>query len=200
MEVPKFEREPSIKIYRSSEAPEDVRANPFFDPEIWGRASSPEEIYLPDKDEGVSFAIAAHEIGHLVAKGKIENTGIDNFEATLAEEIRAWEKGWDYLAKHLDGFEPEKIQAIKSAFDKIKKLLIEATEKSRDLYFMKGSVEERRKRFFDEEGEELKKIFEEVKNSGTGQTPDWEELINIVTKAVKDILRDNAADKNSINK
>ena len=57
---------PRIVIKRSVEAPPEVKKNPFYDPEIWGRATSPEDIYLPESDEGIPFAIAAHEIGHLL--------------------------------------------------------------------------------------------------------------------------------------
>src|SRR3989338_622923 len=90
-------REPKIIIKRSTDAPPEVKQNPFYDPEFWGRATSPDDIYLPDSDEAISFAIAAHEIGHLVQEGKKGDTRLDNFEATRAEEQRAWDKGWKYL-------------------------------------------------------------------------------------------------------
>ena len=96
-----LETEPIIVIKKSIDAPLSVKENPFYDPEIWGRANSPDDIYLPDSDEAISFALAAHEIGHLVNKGKVDNANLDNFEGTRAEEERAWNLGWDYLEKYL---------------------------------------------------------------------------------------------------
>ena len=52
--------EPKIIIKRSIDAPPEVKENPFYDPEFWGRANSPDDIYLPDSDEAISFALAAH--------------------------------------------------------------------------------------------------------------------------------------------
>ena len=118
----KTEQEPKIVIKKSSEAPPEVKANPFYDAEWWGRANSPDDIYLPDSDEALSFAIAAHEIGHLIARGKRLDTGIDNFEATLAEEQRAWDMGWEYIQKYLGEYyedSPEVIPTIEQAFQEI---------------------------------------------------------------------------------
>jgi hypothetical protein len=86
------EQKPIIVIRKSTKAPPAAKSNPFYDPEIWGRANSPDEIYLPDSDEAISFAIAAHEIGHLVKEGVREDAALDNFEATKAEELRAGNK------------------------------------------------------------------------------------------------------------
>src|SRR3989338_9394681 len=87
---PDQEKEPSIIIKKSTEAPESVRQNPFYNKDIWGRANSPDDIYLPDSDQAISFAIAAHEIGHLVKAGERQDAALDNFAAARAEEQRAW--------------------------------------------------------------------------------------------------------------
>lgn len=112
--------QPIIKIKKSTEAPPTVKENPFYDPEIWGNAKSPDNIYLPESDEAISFALAAHEIGHLVKKGGIE-TSLDDFEATRAEELRAWEGGWQYLKKYLADYYDNRSEAIPEIQDAIKK-------------------------------------------------------------------------------
>ncbi len=53
------EQESRIRVRRSGEASSEVKENPFYDPEIWGQVKSPDNIYLPDSDEAISFAIAA---------------------------------------------------------------------------------------------------------------------------------------------
>lgn len=155
--------EPKIIIKRSIDAPPEVKENPFYDPEFWGRANSPDDIYLPDSDEAISFALAAHEIGHLVKKGEINNARLDNFEATRAEEQRAWDKGWEYLQEFVDEYyadKPECAPKIRQAFERIKTLLLQATDLSKAMYLESGAldnlvpdeiqhilVEERKKKF-----------------------------------------------------
>ncbi|MBU1176964.1 MAG: hypothetical protein V1829_00400 [bacterium] len=198
--------EPKIIIKRSVDAPSEVKENPFYDPEFWGCANSPDDIYLPDSDEAISFALAAHEIGHLVKEGKINNARLDNFEATRAEEQRAWDKGWEYLQQYVDEYyqgNPEDTPKILQAFERIKTLLMQATDLSKDMYLesgtldnltteeMDGILKEKREKFFSEKGEEFKKIFEEIKEEKIGIKPDWDKFTTVVKKAVQDILKDN---------
>ncbi len=200
------EYEPKIAIMRSTEAPSDVKENPFYDPEFWGRAKSPEEVYLPDSDEGISFAMAAHEIGHLVEQGAYNDASLDNFKATQQEEQRAWDKGWPYLEKYLseyfsgDTVGQNKAQAI---FEKAKALMMQATELSQSMYVEDNSLEKanedqqqallikRRNEFFATHGEEIKNIFNQIKDQRIGKKTDWEKYVKVVSSAIRDILNDN---------
>lgn len=203
---PEKEKEPTIIIKRSSEAPADVKENPFYDPGFWGRANSPDDIYIPDSDEAISFAMAAHEIGHLVNEDERNDASLDNFEATRAEEERAWEKGWQYLQKYLSNYykdKPEIIHEIETAFEKIKELAMQATDLSEDMYLEKGSldhlnhneisklIKDKRETFFSKKGDEFKELFEKLKEEKIGIKPDWDKFSEIVRKAVEDIFRDN---------
>jgi len=203
---PDKEREPDIVIQKSTDAPPEIKKNPFYDPEFWGRANSPDDIYLPDSDEAISFAMAAHEIGHLVNEGKRDDARLDNFEATRAEEQRAWEKGWGYLKKHLSEYyedRPETVPEIQRAFERIRNLLMLATDASKDMYLEPGTLNDldagkinkilkkKREEFFSKKGEEFKRIFDEMKGEKIGIKPDWEAFTAVVRKAVEDILKDN---------
>jgi len=198
--------EPKIIIKRSTDAPPEVKQNPFYDPEFWGRADSPDDIYLPDSDEAISFAMAAHEIGHLVKEGERNDARLDNFEATRAEEQRAWDKGWEYLHTYIDEYysdNPECAPKIRLAFERIKNLLMQATDLSKDMYLENGTLDNldpdeiqhilrnRREKFFSEKGDEFKTIFDDIKKEKIKVIPDWDKFIAIVKKAVIDIIRDN---------
>jgi len=201
-----LEQEPKIIIRKSSEAPPEVKENPFYDPEFWGRAYSPDDIYLPDSDEAISFAMAAHEIGHLVREGEKIDAALDDFEATRAEEERAWDKGWEYLEKYLQDYyrdNTETIYQIKRAHKQIKRLLMKATDLSESMYLEKGAldnlspedekriVKEKKEKLFSEKGDQFRIIFNKIKKKKIGQKPDWDRFAEVVTKAVEDILEDN---------
>lgn len=197
---------PKIIIKHVIDAPPEFKQNPFYDPEFFGRAKSPDDIYLPDSDEAISFAMAAHEIGHLVEEGARNDASLDNFEAGRIEEQRAWDKGWEYLREYVSEYyqdRPEYISKIYQAFEHIKTLLMQATDLSEDMYLEKGSLAdltgdeidkilvEKREKFFSERGDEFKAIFDEIKKEKIGIKPDWEKFTAIVTKAVEKILEDN---------
>lgn len=197
---------PKIIIKRSTDAPPEVKQNPFYDSEFWGRANSPDDIYLPDSDEAISFAMAAHEIGHLVKMGERNDARLDNFEATRAEEQRAWDKGWEYLQEFVDEYytdKPECALKIRQAFKRIKTLLMQATDLSKDMYLESGALDnltldekqsiliEKREKFFSEKGDLFKNIFDEMKKEKIGIKTDWNKFTAIVTKAVENILKDN---------
>ncbi len=200
------EKEPKIIIKHSSDASEEVKQNPFYNPEFWGRAISPDDIYLPDSDEAISFAMAAHEIGHLVKKDEINNARLDNFEATRAEEQRAWDSGWEYLQKYLLEYyqdNQEMVSKIQLAFKHIKTILMQATDLSQDMYLEPDALDnlndeeinqilkDRREKFFSQKGEEFKAIFDKIKELKIGVKPNWDSFTAVVKKAVQDILRDN---------
>lgn len=200
------EAEPKIVIKRSTDAPQEVRQNPFYNPEFWGRAISPDDIYLPDSDEAISFAMAAHEIGHLVKEGERDDARLDNFEATRAEEQRAWDKGWEYLQKYIPEYyqnNPAIVAKIQESFKQIRDILMQATDLGEDLYLEPGALDDlsdeeiniilknRREKFFSERGEEFKAIFDKMKEQKIGIKPDWDSFTAVVKKAVQDILKDN---------
>ncbi len=201
-------REPKIIIKRSVDAPPEVKQNPFYDPEFWGRANSPDDLYLPDSDEALSFAWSAHEIGHLVKEkeDKRDDARLDNFEATHAEEQRAWDRGWEYLQEFVDEYyadKPECAPKIRQAFERIKTLAMQAVDLSKDMYLESGTLDnlsadeigrilkEKREKFFSERGVDFKNIFNEMKKEKIGVKPDWNKFIAVVKKAVIDIIRDN---------
>ena len=198
---------------RSVDAPPEVKQNPFYDPEFWGRANSPDDLYLPDSDEALSFAWSAHEIGHLVKEkeDKRDDARLDNFEATRAEEQRAWDRGWEYLQKFVDEYcadKPECAPKIRQAFERIKTLAMQAVDLSKDMYLESGTLDnlsadeigrilkERREKFFSERGVDFKNIFNEMKKEKIGVKPDWNKFTAIVTKAVENILKDNDKEQN----
>lgn len=201
-----IESGPKINIYKSTEAPPKVKQNPFYDAEFWGRAYSPSEVYLPESDAGISFAMAGHEIGHLINEEAHDDASLDNFEATKLEELRAWEKGFPYLEKYLaDYFKNDNDILIKIhvSFENIKRLMMEATELSRDMYLSQNALAEmseleqeqilvkQREDFFVKHGQEIKDIFSKIKEQKVGQLVDWEKFTALVTSAIKDILIDN---------
>ena len=203
---PEKEQEPTIIIKKSIDAPPKVKENPFYDAEFWGMAPSPDDIYLPDSDEAISFAVAAHEIGHLVRGGNRDDARLDNFEAVRAEEQRAWNEGWKYLQKYLSEYyqdRPEIISKIQEAFERIRNFLMQAADLSKDMYLKQGTLDNlsddeidqilkrRREKFFSEKGEEFKQLFEKMKSEKIGVRTDWNKFTAIVKKAVEDVLKDN---------
>jgi len=200
------EEKPRIVIKRSVEAPPEVKKNPFYDPEIWGMATSPEDIYLPESDEGISFAIAAHEIGHLVKEGERTDASLDNYEATRAEEERAWLKGWPYLARYLTQYYVEKPELAVEIIEKygiIRELMMKTVEISRPMYLPKDSLDglapeeqefklrQQREKFMSEHGSEVMDIFTEIKNNKVGRSVDWKTYVVVTKKAIADIIQDN---------
>lgn len=203
-----FEKEekPTIIIKKSIDVSSKVKENPFYDPELWGRANSIDDIYLPNSDEAISFALAAHEIGHLVDDGKRDDARLDNFSATREEEQRAWEKGWQYLQKYIPEYYQDKSEIsfkIQQSFERIKDLFMEAVDLSEGMYLEEGVLndldhdkidkilKEKREKFFSEKGEEFKEVFDKIKDEKIGVKPDWDKFTKIVKRAVKDILYDN---------
>jgi len=200
------EQEPIITIKRSADAPLEIKKNPFYDPEFWGRADSPEDIYLPDSDEALSFALAAHEIGHLIREGRRTDTSLDNFEATRAEEQRAWNGGWKYLQKYLGEYyedSSEDILEVQQSFKRIRDLATQVVDLSEGMYLKRGTLDnidqrekdrilkEQRETFFSSRSKETKIILQKIKKEKNGVKPDWERFKTIVGKAVKDIIDDN---------
>lgn len=207
--------EPKINIKRSSEAPDKVKENPFYDPDFWGKALPPEnsnngnyEVYLPDNDEAFSFGIAAHEIGHLSKKDEIdENTiGLDNFEITKKEEERAWRIGKKHLTKYIGEYCKNNEEATLKILDSINKVeegLMDLTEFSSEMYLEKGSLDsmnnkeiediltKKREKFFSEKEEEFKEKVRKIKKVKVGKKTNWEEFNIVVKKALAEIIEDN---------
>ena len=52
-------------------------------------------------------------------------------------------------------------------------------------------LKEKREKFFSENGEEFKQLFEEMKGEKIGVKPDWDKFVAVVKKAVEDIIKDN---------
>lgn len=193
-----------IAIKKSCEAPVNAKNNPFYDEAWWGMAKSPENIYLPESDEAISFAIATHEIGHLT-KGEL-SASLDDFEATKNEELRAWQRGWEYIKKPLEAYcgnDREKAKNIESIIKEVEKIMMEAVDISRPLYQEKGSVPEnvseyqeylqtRRQKLFDSDiGKEIIKKMDEMKVKVIGVRTDWEKFRQLIEMAVGEILKDN---------
>jgi hypothetical protein len=203
------QEEPKILIKRSSEAPEKAKQNPFYDEEWWGRANSPEDIFLPDSDMAISFALAAHEIGHLSVTGAEpkEKITLDNFEEGAKEEQRAWTIGKKYLQSSVDEYfadDAESKKSVEEAINKIEAGMMDLVEWSRPLYLEKGALEglgdeekeltlkESRKKFAVDNLGEFKRLAEEkIKAHKLGRKVDWEKFTGLVKKSVEKILEDN---------
>lgn len=203
------EEAPKILIRKSSEAPEKAKKNPFFDEEFWGRANSPDDIFLPDSDMAFSFALAAHEIGHLSSKGAKPESEItlDNFEETATEEQRAWTIGKRYLQGCIDEYfadDAEKKKSVETAIDKIEAGMMDVVEWTRPMYFEKGALDGldneareqklkgARERLASANLEEYKKLVDEkIKVHKLGEKVDWEKFTALVKKSVEKIIEDN---------
>lgn len=174
---------PKIKLIRASEAPEEIKRNPFYNPYHWGMADWEEKkLYIPDdsdeaitfattahelgcyskknRDEAIIFAVAIHELGHFVETKRIEPSFCD-FEMTYCEEERAWREGWKYLEKILPEYyadEPEIIEAAKKAIEKIKDVMMKITKLSEPFYKRNEQSEMEQKIEFakTEEGKQIK--------------------------------------------
>jgi hypothetical protein len=203
-----FEKEPSIKTIGSSQAPEKLKENPFFNNYHWGMADWVEKkLYLPDNsDEAISFSIASHELGHLVEKGRIQPDRED-FEATYQEELRAWKEGWKYLEKHLsDYYENSKtIEDLKTIKDKVKDKFINITLLTEPFYQKSEAknIKQQRKTFLQtEQGQHIKAEIDglqrfvgetliNLNNESFLKKIDWYKFANIVKKSLTDIEKDN---------
>ncbi|MFA4833236.1 MAG: hypothetical protein WC619_00120 [Patescibacteria group bacterium] len=209
------EKEPNIKIIGSSQAPEELKENPFFNDYHWGMADWEEgKLYLPDNsDEAITFSIAFHELGHLVDKGRIKPS-IKNFEGTYQEELRAWEEGWKYLEKYLPNYydDPKSIEDLKIVVEKVKQKMMDIALLSKPFYQEPGADQnqeseaddnERRKSFLKtEQGQRIKaeidglKGFVEETLVSSGKESflkkiDWDRFIKIIKMALIDIEKDN---------
>jgi Zn-dependent peptidase ImmA (M78 family) len=202
------EREPITKVIGSSQAPKKFKENPLFNSYHWGMADWEEKkLYLPDSsDEAITFSIAAHELGHLVNKGRIQPDR-ENFEATRQEELRAWEEGGKYLEKHLsDYYDDQKvIEDLKIIVEKIREKMMEITLLSEPFYRQYGtrSIKQQRELFLKTElGQRIKaeidglrRFVEETlvnldKESFLKKT-DWDKFVNIIKMVLIDIEKDN---------
>ena len=206
------EKEPTIKLIGSSQAPEEYKKNPFYNRYHWGMADWEEEkLFLPDNsDEAISFSISAHELGHLVNKGRIQPDR-ENFQDTYQEELRAWEVGWSYLEKHLTDYydDPKSIENLKDIKEKVESKMIEITLLTEPFYqnLEKKDAEQQRESFLQtEQGKHikaeidgLKGFVEEIvaklgKESFLKKT-DWHRFSKVIKKVLIDIEKDNTANE-----
>lgn len=204
---PEKEKEPQIKIFKGSGAPEEKKKNPFYNEYHWGYADWDEkELYLPESDEAISFAIAAHELGHMVDKDRIQPDRFD-FEPGFKEEIRAWNYGISYLKKHLDKYydNQEIIRDIEIIINEIKKIIIEITVLGKNFYKeTKDDIQQQRADFLkSEEGKIVKEKFDSLRNEvedlvkklgrpELAKKVNWDKYILTVKACLRDIESDNA--------
>jgi hypothetical protein len=206
------EKEPTIKLIGSSQAPEEYKKNPFYNNYHWGMAGwEDKELYLPDNsDEAISFSIASHELGHLVNKGRIQPDR-ENFQDTYQEELRAWEVGWNYLKKYLADYydNPKSIEDLKDIEEKVKGKMIDITLLTEPFYQNpeKKDAEEQRESFLQtEQGKHikaeidgLKGFVEEILASSGKESflkkTDWSRFSKVIKKVLIDIEKDNKANE-----
>jgi len=205
------EKDPTIKLIGSSQAPEKYKKNPFYNDYHWGMADWEEKkLFLPDNsDEAISFSIASHELGHLVNRGRIQPDR-ENFNDTYQEELRAWEVGWNYLEKHLADYynTPESIQDLKDIEEKVKGKMVDITLLTEPFYqnLEKKGIKEQRETFLQtDQGQHIKAeidglkgfVEETLANSGKEaflKKTDWSCFSNVIKKALVDIEKDNKSD------
>jgi len=196
------------QIIRGSEVPEESKKNPFYNSYHWAMADWEEKrLYLPDNsDEAISFAVAAHELGHLVDEGRIQPDRFD-FRATYAEEQRAWAGGWGYLEKYLlDYYDNnfEAVEQIRLVGKEIEKLLMEITRMTEFFYqktdrdknsqreeFLKTAEGQRVKLAINGLRKSVEQKVRELKLDIFLNRINWDKYIMVVSKAVMDIERDN---------
>ncbi len=204
----KKEKESKIGIISSNLASEEIKNNPFFNKYHWAMADWQEnKLYLPSQsDEAVSFAVASHELGHLVEKDRLEPDRED-FNITYKEELRAWELGWNYLAKHLSDYykDKEDVKFLEDIKNKIKEKLLSITELTKPFYEHSNfdNIKDQRDYFLKtKEGVNIKKEIDGLENFikdllvKSNQEKffnriDWDKFIEVIKKALVDIEKDN---------
>jgi hypothetical protein len=205
---PEQKEEPQIKVFKGSEILEKYNKNPFYNEYHFGMADwENKELYLPDSDEAISFSIAAHELGHLVAKGRIQPSR-HNYLATHEEEKRAWDNGWSHLKPYLSGYfgnNKEMIIALESVKNEIEKIMMEITEMSKSFYEIpEGDIEEQRENFLktdigrrakekiDGLADNVKEIVKSTGEESLLQKVDWDKYLQVIKKALLDIKKENS--------
>ena len=205
---PEQREEPEIEILKGSEVSEEQKKSPFYSEYHFAMADWEEKrLYLPNSDEAISFSMAAHELGHLIAKNRIHPSRF-NYKVTREEEERAWDKGWSYLRPYLSEYfsnNEEMISALESVKNKIEKIMMEIVEMTKPFYEIEEEdAEEQREKFFKTDtGREVKEkidgladnVKEIVKSTGEEsllQPVDWEKFLQVVKKALLDIKKENS--------
>jgi len=201
------ENEPKIEVLKGSEAPEESRKNPFYSSYFWAMADwENKKLYLPDNsDEAISFSVAAHELGHLVNRGRIQPSRFE-FEPGHKEELRAWKEGWQYLEKHLSDYYGQQDAAedllkiknrIEEEFLRITKLtapFYKKTELSPNEQrgnFLSTTTGKEIKKSIDELRDKVAKIVNELDLNQYLNKIDWNKYKEVVNKALLDIEKDN---------
>lgn len=215
------EREPEIEIINATEStPDDAKNNPFCNPYFWGRAECDEKkLYLPESDEAISFAIAAHELGHLVNEGRIEPDR-KNYLASYQEEIRAWQKGWEYLKKNINEYykeEPDMVEKIDEIKKYVEYLMMEISKLSEPFYstedkgesqsplqnqrdnFLQTETGRKLKEMIDNFEQEVNKKINELNEPRLKRKVDWDKYLFVVKRTLNDIERDNKQYAKKIN-
>lgn len=202
------EKEPSIEVIGSSQAPRQLKENPYFNDYHWAMADwEDKKLYLPDNsDEAMSFSVASHELGHLVEKDRLQPDKED-FEVTFKEELRAWEVGWKYLEKYIPDYndDPKFIEDLKIIQEKIKDKFIDITVLTEPFYKISEmeAIQEQRALFLQtDEGKRIKSEIDGlesfVKNTAVQLNKesflnkiDWNKFVVVIKKALVDIEAHN---------
>ena len=209
LEKQEREQEPKTQLLKGSEAPQIKKENPFYNEYHWGMADWVEHrLYLPESSEAVSFAIASHELGHLVDDGRIQPTR-HNFEPTHQEELRAWERGWSYLEPYLNEYfsdESELTDVIRQIKDEVEQYMMQIVELTKPFYRETDEEElEHKKNFLEtDEGKKIKERIDGMENEVARivnrlgvhkllQKVDWAKFSKVIKKTLLDIERDNEA-------
>jgi hypothetical protein len=195
-----------IKIIKGSDAPEEFKKNPFYNSYHWGMARWAENrLFLPDNsDAAITFTVAAHEVGHLANKDRIQPSCHD-YEATLKEELRAWKVGLEYLDKHLgDYYSEEKIEIFYNVFEIIKAKIIEITKMGEPFYKSTNEdIDSQREDFlktdlgrkFKDEIDGLQSFVEKSVKDHNAEflldKVDWDKFVRIIQKTLLDVEKDN---------
>ncbi|MFH1412461.1 MAG: hypothetical protein ABIG10_00325 [bacterium] len=198
-----------MKIYikKSSEASDDIKSNPFYDSRFWGRALDFNDIFLPNSDEVLSFALAAHEIGHLskVDQDDTANTRLDNFNATKNEEQRAWRVGKKYLMKHINQYYQDEmtLNDISERIDRVDYIMMKIVDWSKCVYLENGSfnvlnesqrmqiITRQRETLYKEKEADWKKFVQQLTSQEIGRQINWEKFVTIVKLSLLNIIKDN---------
>lgn len=193
-----------IIIKKSSDAPDDVKRNPFYNQFFWGRANDFDDVFVPDSDEVLSFALAGHEIGHLskVDRGDLEDVNLDNFEATKNEETRAWRVGKKYLKKHINQYypnDPAVLTCVLARIDRVESIMMKMVDWSQDMYGkdcltndnQPQILAKRRVELFNSKKDDWDEFIKKLHSQEVGRQVEWKRFVKIVKLSLRDIIKDN---------
>jgi len=190
------ESEKSFRIKKGSEAPEEEKNDPLYDEYSWGKFDREKnEMYLPESDEAMSFAIASRELGRMVKRESMpEEKGT---EKVLKEESWMWQKGLGFLEKKLPLYYSDKMK-----IDTVGRIIFEIEEKMMEIAELSssGSEEDRQKakELIGGLRDLVHKKAESYEDPDVAKTADWGKFSEVIQACARDIEKYNRIEKGGL--